>query len=122
MARTASTASSGHDRDERRRATFARSRALLLDRAEKLLSLLADHDEDGADRRDRAFLDEDLQHGSRPRGRDLDRRLVGLHLDERLILVDRLPLRDEPARDLGLGEALAEVGQLELVGHGGGGY
>ena len=49
--------------------------------------------------------------------RDLDRRLVGLDLDERVVLGDLLPLGDEPACDLAFGQALAEVGQLELVGH-----
>ena len=34
----------------------------------------------------------------------------------------RRRLGDEPARDLALGQALAEVGQLERVRHGGGGY
>ena len=54
--------------------------------------------------------------------RDLDRRLVGLDLDERVVLCDLLSLDDEPARDLALGQALAEVGQLELVRHGCAGY
>ena len=50
-------------------------------------------------------------------GEDLDRRLVGLHLDERVVLGDLLALLDEPAGDLPLGETLAEIRQLELVGH-----
>ena len=39
-------------------------------------------------------------------------------LDERVVLGDLLALGDEPAGDLALGQALAEVGQLELVRHG----
>ena len=93
-----------------------------LDGAQELLALGADHDEHGADRRDLALLDEDLEHRALPRRGDLDGGLVGLHLDERLILRDRVALRDEPARDLGLGQPLAEIGQLELVRHGGAGY
>jgi hypothetical protein len=71
----------------------------------RLLALFPDHDEDRPDRRDVAFCDEDLEHRSRPRRGDLDRRLVRLDLDERLILVDPVALLDEPARDLALGEA-----------------
>src|SRR5262249_3703668 len=59
---------------------------------------------------------------SRRRRRDLDRRLVRLHLDERVVLGDLLPLAHEPARDLAFGQALAQVGKLELVGHGAGIY
>jgi hypothetical protein len=47
---------------------------------------------------------------------------VRLHLDERLILRDARTLGDEPPRDLGLGQPLAEIRQLELVGHAGAGY
>ena len=38
-------------------------------------------------------------------------------LDEGVVLGDLLPFGDEPAGDLALGQALAEVGQLELVRH-----
>ena len=88
-----------------------------IDGSEELLALLADHDEHRTHRRDDALVDEDLQHRPRPRRRDLDRRLVGLDLDERLILTDVVPLGDEPARDLRFGEALAQVGEPKLVGH-----
>ena len=50
------------------------------------------------------------------RRRDLGRRLVGDHLDERRVLFDHLALFHEPAIDLGLGDPFAEVGKLE-VGH-----
>jgi hypothetical protein len=43
--------------------------------------------------------------------------LVGLDLDERIVLGDLLPFGDEPARDLAFGQALAEVRQLQLVRH-----
>ena len=78
----------------------------------------ADHDEERPDRDDLAFPDEDLRDLAAGRRRDLDRRLVRRDLDKRLILGDLVPLGDEPARDLGLGQTLAEVGQLELVPHG----
>ena len=78
----------------------------------------ADHDEHGAHRDDLAFGDEDSRDGSARRRRDLDRRLVGRDLDERVVLGDLLALLDEPASDLAFGQSFAEVGQLELVGHG----
>ena len=80
-------------------------------------TVLADHDEHGADRDDVSFGDEDPRDLAAGRRRDLDRRLVRLHLDQRVVLDDLLALGDEPARDLALRQALAEVGQLELVCH-----
>ena len=105
------------DRDDR----LARGLRLLpaVDGAQELLARLADHDDHGSDAGDVSLLDEDLEHRPGARRGDLDRRLVGLHLDERLILVHLVALGDEPAGDLGLGEALAEVGEPELVRHGG---
>ena len=78
----------------------------------------ADHDEHRPDRNDFAFGDENRRTTPAGRRRDLDRRLVGRDLDERVVLRDLLALLHEPARDLAFGEALAEIGQLELVGHG----
>ena len=83
---------------------------------------VADDDEDRADRDDLALLDEDARDLAGRRRGDLDGRLVRLDLDERLVLRHLVPLGDQPAGDLALGQALAEVGQLELVGHGGGIY
>ena len=82
----------------------------------------ADHDQHGPDRHDVALGDADARHLPRRRGRDLDGRLVGLDLDERLVLGDLVALGHQPAGDLALGQALAEIGQLELVRHGVGGY
>ena len=45
----------------------------------------------------------------------LDRRLVGHHVGERLVLVDLVADLDVPGDDLGLGDAFADVGQLEFV-------
>ena len=84
----------------------------------RLRPVPADDDEHGSDGNDLAFGDENLRHHAAGGRRDLDRRLVGRDLDERVVLRDLLALLHEPARDLALGEALAEVGQLELVGHG----
>ena len=61
------------------------------------LARLADDDEHGPDRSDLALGDEDLQHRPRVRRGDLDRRLVRLDLDERVVLGDLLALGDEPA-------------------------
>ncbi len=82
----------------------------------------SDHDQHRPHRNDRALLDEDLRDLPGGGRRDLDRRLVRLDLDERLILGDLVAHGDEPAGDLALGQPLAEIGQLELVGHGGGIY
>jgi DNA-binding CsgD family transcriptional regulator len=111
-----------NDRDARLLARWGALLLVRLDGAKQLLALLPDDDDHSADRRDVALGDQDLQHRPGARRGDLDRRLVRLHLDERLILADGLTLLDEPARDLSLGQPFAEVGQLELVGHGGAGY
>src|SRR4029453_340597 len=79
--------------------------------------VLSDHDEDRPDRDDLSLLDHDLRDLARGRRGDLDRRLVGLDLDERLVLGDLVPFGHEPAGDLAFGQALAEVGKLELVSH-----
>src|SRR4029079_1512559 len=84
---------------------------------DKCSSVLADHDEHRPHRNDLAFGDENAPDLPRRRGRDLDRRLVGLDLDQRVVLGDLLTLLDEPAGDLALGQALAEVRKLELVRH-----
>src|SRR5205823_13023931 len=81
-------------------------------------AVLADDDQHRADWHDLALGHEDPSYPTGRGRRDLDRRLVGLHLDERIVLTDLLALCDEPARDLALGQALAEVGELELVRHG----
>jgi hypothetical protein len=45
----------------------------------------------------------------------LHRRLVGHHVGELLILLDHVADLDVPGDDLGLGNAFADVGQLEFV-------
>src|SRR5438105_2279713 len=97
--------------------THLRLRRRLLGARLVAVGLAADDDEHRADRDDLPLGHEDPGH--RPRGgrRDLDGRLVGLDLDERVVLGDLLALGDEPARDLALGQTLPEVGELELVGH-----
>ena len=82
-----------------------------------LRAVRSDHDQNGPDRHDLALGDEDLRDGSSRRRGDLDRRLVGLDLDQRIVLRDLLALAHEPARDLALGQPLAQVGQPELVRH-----
>jgi len=81
------------------------------------LSRLPDHDEHRSDGRDLSLADENPQNRPRIRGRDLDRRLVRLDLDERIVFRDLLSLGDEPACDLALGEALSQIGKLEGVRH-----
>ena len=60
------------------------------------------------------------QRDDRPvvRARELDGRLRRLDVDERLVERDRVADGDLPRDDLGLGQALADVGEVELaLGH-----
>src|SRR5205807_1528563 len=79
--------------------------------------VVADHDQHRSDRDDLALGHQDPRDLAGRGRRDLDRRLVGLHLDERVILGDLLAFLDEPARDLAFRQALAEIRELELVRH-----
>ena len=56
-----------------------------------------------------------FEHRARDRRFHLDRRLVGHHVGELLVFLDRVADLDVPGDDLGLGNAFADVGQLELV-------
>ena len=78
----------------------------------------ADQGESRADRGDLALAHDDAQDDAVDRRADLDGRLVGLDLDDRLVLGDRVSLAHEPAGDLALGQALAEIRQRERVRHG----
>src|SRR6185312_10764112 len=61
-------------------------------------------------------VDRDDPAGAR-RGK-LDRRLVGHHLDEGVVLLDEIAGLDVPGDDLGLGGAFAGIRQLDdLAGH-----
>ena len=62
-------------------------------------------------------LGEDPEHDAGHRRADLDRRLVGLDLDDRLVLDHRIALAHEPAGDLALGQPLAQLRQRERVCH-----
>ena len=68
-----------------------------------------------ADRDLVADLAGQLDHLARDRAFHLDRRLVGHHVGELLVLLDLVADLDVPGDDLGLGDAFADVGQLELV-------
>ncbi len=94
-----------------------RGRLHLLWQGSGRLAIRADQDQRSADRDELALADQDLRDLPRGGRGDLDGRLVGLDLDERVVLGDLLPDLDEPARDLALAHALAQVGKLELVGH-----
>ena len=76
-----------------------------------------DHDDHGADLHHLPFLRQELLHGPGGGAGDLDIRLVGHHLDHRLILADRLPLLHEPLDDLAFGQPLADIRQLEFNRH-----
>ncbi len=76
-----------------------------------------DHGERGADDGDVAFPRHEPENDAVDRSADLDRRLVGLDLDDRLVEGDGIAFADEPARDLPFGEALAEIRERERVRH-----
>src|SRR6185503_3704525 len=94
-----------------------RGRLHLLRRGRGCLAVGADENERRANRNELALGHEDLRHLAGSRRGDLDRRLVGLDLDEGVVLGDVLPDLHKPARDLPLPHTLAQVGKLELVGH-----
>ncbi len=72
-----------------------------------------DHHQRRADRHLVADLARKLDHHARHRRFHLDRRLVGHHVGDLLVFLDPVPDRDVPRHDLGLGNTLANVGQLE---------
>jgi hypothetical protein len=74
-----------------------------------------DHDDRHADLDRGAGLDEQLGHDPRERAGQLDERLGRLDLDDRLVHGHRVADRDVPGDDLGLGQALAGVGEAELL-------
>ena len=87
-------------------------------RVKELLSARADHREGGADSGELSFARDDAQDDPGHGRADLDGRLVGLNLDDRLVLVDGLALTNEPARDLAFGQPITEIRQRERVRHG----
>jgi hypothetical protein len=89
----------------------------VLGRSWHRLSRLTDDHELGSDGRELALGYEDPEDGPRVRRGNFDRGLVGLDLDERVVLRDLLPLRDEPASDLAFSQPLPEVRKLERLRH-----
>ena len=65
------------------------------------------------DRQHAADLAAQRDDGAGDRRRHLDRRLVGHHGGEDLVLQHRLADLDMPFDDLGLGDAFADIGQLD---------
>ena len=88
------------------------------DRLGRAVERVADRDDRRADRDGLALGHHQPLHDAGERRRQLDQRLRGLDLDHDLVDGDGVALLDLPGHDLGLGETLAHVGQLEL-GHGG---
>ena len=66
-----------------------------------------------------AFLDVQRGDGAGARGRDLDAGLVRHDLDQRLVLLHGVARFHQPAHDLALGHAFADVGQLHVIVRGG---
>ncbi len=78
---------------------------------------VADHDEQGVDLERLPLGCAVMEDHPGTRGGDLGHRLVGLHLDHRLVETDRCADGHEPPDDHGLDETLADVGKMELVRH-----
>src|SRR5204862_2513970 len=64
-----------------------------------------------------AALDLDLRDRPRHRRRHFDRRLVGLELEDALVLGDRVADLDEDVQDVAALDAVPEIGDLEFGGH-----
>ena len=74
-------------------------------------------DEHRADLDDVARLRVQGRHGTGEGRGQLDDRLGGLDLGDRLVQGDGVALGDEPLDELGLGKSFAEVGQAEFLDH-----
>ena len=74
-----------------------------------------DHREHRADRDLVADLARELDDLAGDRGFHLDRRLVGHHVGDLLVFLDAVADLDVPGDDLRLGNAFADVRQLEFV-------
>ena len=96
----------------RRRRRFARSRRHFLVAFARDLQA----DQLGADRQDAAHLAAQRHDGPGDRRRDLHGRLVGHDGGQKLVLQHRLADLDMPFDDLGLGDALADIGKLDDAG------
>ncbi|OMC11039.1 hypothetical protein A5736_02335 [Mycobacterium sp. SP-6446] len=82
-----------------------------------LLTRVADHRQVAANLDGVVLLGDDLgQHAGGGR-RDFGVDLVGRHLDQRLVELDRIAFLLEPARDRSLGDALTEGRHLHGEGH-----
>ena len=79
------------------------------------VALRLDLDQHRSDRDLVADFAGQLLHHARDRRFHFDRRLVGHHVGELLVFLDRVADLDVPGDDFGLGNAFADVGQLELI-------
>ena len=87
-----------------------------LSAATVVVALGLDLDQHAADRDLVADFAGQLGHRARDRRFHFDRRLVGHHVGELLVFLDAVADLDVPRDDFGLGNAFADVGQLELIG------
>ena len=74
-----------------------------------------DRDDRRADLDGLALCGQQPGDGAVPRRRQLDHRLGRLDLHDDLAVLDLVPRLDVPGHDVGFGQALARVGQLELL-------
>ena len=81
------------------------------------VAVFVDRDQQLADGDDLAGFPAERHHDAGGRRRHLHHRLVGLDLDDGLVLDDVVADGDEPRDDLGLGQALADVDESELHRH-----
>ena len=80
-------------------------------------ALHLEHHDHGADRDHIADSAVQRDHGSRTRGRQIDRDLVRVHDGDILAFLDALPGLHRPLQQFGLVDALPDVGELELELH-----
>ena len=74
-----------------------------------------DADQLGADGQHLADFAAERQHAAGDGGRNLDRRLVGQHVRERLIFVHLVADLDVPGNEFDFGDAFAQIGHLDRV-------
>jgi hypothetical protein len=100
---------------------FGRGRApgvrLRFGRARGLRPLIGETGDGRVNGDDGSFGHELLFQGPLERARQLDRHLVGHHLDDRLVLRDVLAFGDEPLDDFTFDHRLGEFGKNEFSGH-----
>ena len=86
-------------------------------RRQPILTTVFNGEQERVERHGLAFLDVEREDGPSGGRGNFDDGLVGLHFGDGLIKRDRVAGLDQPAHQLGLDHALAQIGQMELYSH-----